>query len=114
MHETHDGLMELKYEDDLRDMLNELKAADNHSEYVGEIGERKEFTLTINSVRTVDSYYGYCDLYNLSDEDGNEFVYIGTVDLGHPQDTVCVRATIKNHKEYNGIKQTYINRPKVV
>ncbi len=114
MHETHDGLMELKYEDDLRDMLNELKAADNHSEYVGEIGEREEFILTINSIRTVDSYYGYCDLYNLSDEDENEFVYIGTVKLGHPQDTVCVRATIKNHKEYNGIKQTYINRPKVV
>ena len=68
------------------------------------------------------TFSGYMDpaqpggpyVLTVSDEDGNEFVYMGTVELGEPQDTVCVRATVKKHEEYNGIKQTYINRPKVV
>ena len=49
------------------------------------------------------------------DAEGNVFTYWGNSFLDVEVDTtITVKATIKAHREYQGTKQTVINRPKLV
>ena len=50
---------------------------------------------------------------NLVDAQGNVFVYWGNK-LGNKGDVISLKATIKSHDVYKGVKQTIINRPKVI
>lgn len=102
------------------------------SEWQGEPKQRMELELTV--VRRAEferpAYtYGYewVNVYTLADAEGNCYVWKSTSWLGawqddgdgedwvdaDPGDKVTMRATVKEHSEYRGIKQTVINRPKV-
>lgn len=114
--------------------LNKIEAEitrKENADYVGEIGQRIEIELEF--VRSIFIGAGYA--YNSPDvylticrtPEGNTVIYKGacnglgfsttydeeneyrTIDKGSK---VKVKATIKEHKEYNGEKQTTINRPK--
>jgi len=92
----------------------EMKTKNAGSEYVGEVKERKVFTLTVKAVKPIDGFYGVTYLYKFADENGNTFVWFSSKEQGFEIDsTYTVKATIKEHKEYNGEKQTYITRGKV-
>lgn len=113
-----------------------------HSEWVGKEGSRMELELTLVRVyeyeRQAYGYsYGYhpetVHIYTLADAEGNCFVWKSANHLGvdivkevckdgserldwvpaEPGDKVRMKATVKEHNEYKGIKQTVINRPKV-
>ena len=98
-----------------------------HSEWQFEPKQRVDLVLTL--VRDYEYYgasYGYYDsgrrhIYAFADADGNCYVwktanaiyaddYDGYAEVG---DTVSMRATVKEHSEYRGIRQTVITRPKV-
>lgn len=79
------------------------------SNYVGDVGQRMDFTLTVVFTKELIGYY----LNSLIDADGNNFMYFGGC-LAEKGSTVTVRATIKRHQDYNGVKQTVISRPKVI
>lgn len=87
------------------------------SEHVGTVGQRMTFEGVIKSVTTFErrrfSYYdsgvGYLTRVSV---DGNEVVYFGQ--LGEKGATVKFVATVKEHGEYNGRKQTVVSRPKVI
>ena len=104
------------------------------SEWVGEIKERRDFDLTlIRDYRYERPAYTYgyetAHIYTLADDEGNCFVWkttswldwnprgniVGGKDYVQavPGDRVTLRATVKEHGEYRGIKQTVITRPKV-
>ena len=50
---------------------------------------------------------------NLVDAKGNVFVYWGKC-LGNKGDNIKLKATVKGHDVYKGVKQTNINRPKII
>ena len=109
-----------------------------HSEWVGEPKQRMELELTLVRDYTYERQaYGYSygyhpetmHIYTLADADGNCFVWktannIKTEKWGddgwlvsdtyaEPGDKVTMKATVKEHGEYKGTKQTVINRPKI-
>ncbi len=103
-----------------------------HSEWQGEVGKRSDIELTF--VREY-SYEvpghgwnaGYEDryIYTFADDDGNCYVWkTGNVMVyrptdddrdatAQPGDKVTLRATVKEHGEYRGVKQTVLTRCKV-
>lgn len=109
----------------LREMEREINRrkkfeADLTSGYVGEIGKREKFVAALVYTMDIKSIYGVSHMYKFKDEAGNILVWFSSnvffndaagrdIDLG---DTVTIEATVKNHEEYKGIKQTAIIRAK--
>ena len=81
------------------------------SGWIGTVGERRVFTLTIRMVFEMEGIYGTSYLHVMHDADGSVVVYKGTNRLGEKGDTVTVKATIKEHDVRDGVKQTKISRP---
>jgi hypothetical protein len=91
----------------------ERRALQRNSRHVGEIGQRIELQLTVD--RVLDWSYGqfptiyrYCTLAR--DAAGNVIQYVGA----KPLDDGTYKATVAEHDEYRGVRQTKIKRPKWV
>lgn len=82
------------------------------SGWVGTIGERMDFSLTIRILIEMEGQYGYSYLHVMNDAQGNVLVYKGTKKLGERGDAVQVKATVTDHDMRDGVKQTKIARPK--
>lgn len=93
-----------------------LRKETSTSEYVGEVGSK--ITLEVANQRVLYtkepsySYYGDCTfMYRIVGTDGNIYIWSTTqlVEVGDK-----INATVKDHKEYNGEKQTTITRGKIL
>lgn len=102
------------------DIVDELKAEASKnpdevpSEYIGNEGDKIEIELVLDKVRGFNSVYGYTHIYCF--KAGNDVVVWKTqkgLDL-EEGGKVTVKATIKEHSEYDGVKQTVITRAKVL
>ena len=81
------------------------------SEYVGEIGDRLSFDLTIIKIGGFEGHYGYTYIYSFKDKDENLLTWFSSKDIGQAVgDHVNLTGTIKGHEIYNGQKVTYITR----
>jgi hypothetical protein len=90
------------------------------SEYVGVIGKRQTFSVTVSRIHSFQGdSFGYYDdgirvIVEMTDADNNIIVYIGNDNnIGNVGDVLVLKATVKTHTEYQGLKQTKVNRPKV-
>lgn len=94
--------------------------------YVGQPKERMELSLTLVSERQFEGRYGRTNCYNFADEQGNCIVWFtqnalcmyfeersewGYAEVG---DRVTMRATVKEHSEYKGVKQTVLTSAKIL
>lgn len=81
------------------------------SEHVGEVKGKVELTVTVESHRLVEGFYGAKLLHKMVDESGNVLVWWcsgkGDLEVGK---TYRIKGTVKSHDEYNGIKQTTLLR----
>jgi len=88
---------------------------ENGGEYVGEVGERQEFTLTVKKSVNFDGLYGYSTMYIMEDEQGNTFVWTTTSKKNLENgETYLIRGTIKDHRQYRGVNQTVLSRCTIV
>jgi hypothetical protein len=79
-----------------------------NSQHVGEVGKRQEFTATVKRVVVSSGYYGINVMTIMEDDKGN--VLVGK-DLGAKEgERITFTATIKEHSEFNGVKQTKLLR----
>lgn len=98
--------------------LADLAAANANKTFVGYVGERREFTAKIVSVKQFEgrsfSYYdsGVRTMTVLEDVDGNKLMYWNS--MGTKGETIRFKATVKSHDEYKGVKQTTLSRAKVL
>lgn len=103
--------------DDAKEIVTELKAErepKSNSEYVGEIKERlRDLEVTLKSARPITGPYGTSILFTF-DYNENQLVWftssppeLDKAIVGH---TYLLTGTVKAHDEYNGVKQTKINR----
>lgn len=84
------------------------------SEYVGEIKDR--ITVNCTSFTCISSWanmYGMTFLYNFKDADGNVFIWYASKPVDNEDRVATVTGTVKDHSEYNGVKQTVLTRCKV-
>jgi hypothetical protein len=88
---------------------------DAKKEHIGTVGEKITLTLTCVHVISLDSAYGTVFINICEDADKNTIIYKGNA-IGFPNkgETATVKATIKEHGVRNGVKQTVIQRPKVI
>jgi len=83
------------------------------SEHVGVIGDRHQFNLTIRFVKSFETAFGMLFIHVMDDQQGNVVVYKGSKELGEKGQSLSLVATVAEHDEREGIKQTIIKRPKV-
>lgn len=88
------------------------RLAETVSEHVGTIGQR--ITLTAATAKLLTSWegaYGTTYLYKFTDEQGNVYIWYASRGI-ETHDGMTLKATIKDHNERDGIKQTVITRCK--
>lgn len=86
------------------------------SVHVGEVGKRIEIEVTCESVIAKEGDYGTTGIHKLVDASGNCLVWFASgstewLDVG---ETAKVKASIKSHGEFRGVKQTVLSRVKRV
>lgn len=102
--------------------LPEVKVAEKEakpvatSHHIGQVGMRVAFTGKVVAVRTFQTssrnhYYDTGVRHQTAVEvDGNKVVYWNMLGDAQEGDEVQFTATIKEHSEYNGVKQTIVSR----
>src|SRR5579859_648839 len=105
-------------------------ARKNAAQFVGTIGERREFTCTLKKIMRFEGRFGNSYLHLMRDSENNTIKYMGSKVLGNVRwegdrdDRYLVIvdqneifkfiATVDSHEEYKGEKQTVVARPKEV
>jgi hypothetical protein len=79
------------------------------SQHIGSIGERITTAVTVRFVRHIDTQFGTMNIVSMRDDAGNTIVAKGKFNANEG-DKMTIKATIKAHDEYNGEKQTIVQR----
>ena len=80
------------------------------SDYVGDIGEKVTFEVAKMTYKLIDGPYGESILYKFTDPLGNIFIWFTGKDV--PDNVREISGTVKDHKEFQGVKQTILTRCK--
>lgn len=94
-----------------RESARALEAAS--SNHVGSTGNR--ITIKPDEITLVSSWenvYGVTHLYKIV-ENGNVFMWYASTTIDNDKEVESIVGTIKEHTEYNGVKQTILTRCKV-
>lgn len=84
------------------------------SSYVGQKGEKLVVKATLTREHKIENNYGVTTIYSFLSEDNNVFVWFSSADKYLELDKQYqVVGKVKNHNDYNGIKQTILTRCKV-
>jgi hypothetical protein len=95
----------------LKSLEKAAEAATKTNEYLGTVGERIVFNgLKIVRVTPIEGSYGTTFLTGFEDDAGRSVVWFASKCPGKVGEVFNLKATIKDHKEYNGTKQTVITR----
>jgi hypothetical protein len=80
------------------------------SEHVGTVGSRVDLAVKVTGVRVVEGYYGPSTMVRML-AGANVLVTFASGQF-HPEvdDVIHIRGTVKKHQEYQGTKQTVLNR----
>ena len=97
-----------------REVVAQRRAAEAaNSQWIGTVGERMVIEATITFVTSYETNFGVTVVTGLKDKAGNVIIQKG-VGIGYKGEKVVLRATVKEHGEREGVKQTIICRPTVI
>lgn len=88
------------------------KAQKAVSEFVGEVGQRIQFTANCKCIARWSNDFGMCYIYKFVDATGNVMVW--KTGKAIEDGEVTLKGTIKAHSIYDGEKQTELTRCKVI
>ena len=90
-------------------------AVDATRQHIGTVGEKITITIKVVHVVELDGGFGPSYINICEDENNNTIIYKGNA-KGFPDkgETATITATVKDHGVRNGVKQTVIQRPKVI
>lgn len=95
----------------------ERQALAEKSAYFGEVGQKVELDLVFKNLFFYETQFGGMCLYIFEDAEGHQFKWNTSSGFGADLEEGCtikVKATIKEHSEYKGIKQTVLIRCKLM
>jgi hypothetical protein len=92
----------------------QLEAKKATMQHVGTVGKREDFTVTLRKLVSFETDFGMYYIHIFEDANGNELVWKTSSEIGHEGQTFTLKATVKQHGERNGVKQTIISRAKVL
>lgn len=97
------------------ELIAQSKAHDAmKSNHIGNVGDKISFTGVVEMVKGFDGMYGITWIHIIKDVIGNVIVYKGSKRLSDKGKSINVAAKVKAHGDRDGIKQTIIERPKLV
>jgi hypothetical protein len=83
------------------------------TEFLGNINEKIEVKVILNKIFSYETQFGVNYIYKFKDEQGNTIVW-GTAPKDFKENgNYKIKGTVKEHKIYNGEKQTQLTRCKV-
>lgn len=88
------------------------KKVEEASEFVGEVGDKIEFTSKPEVVFSTDTQYGVYYIYKFM-KDNNIIIWKTSKKL-NTEAEVTLKGTVKEHSNFRGTKQTEITRAKIV
>ena len=106
---SDDGIT-VKDEDKVKAFVETLIFEPGTSEYVGNVGQRMELTLTVTNAIELDGNYGRSMMHIMEDEDGNVFVWSTASKTLEEGSTFHCKGTVKDHRVYRNTKQTVLTR----
>jgi len=95
-------------------VIDRTEAARANSQHIGNVGDKVTLTITVERIIVLESHYGTTYITIARDERGNAVTYKGNSNIGEKGDVNTIKATVKDHTVYNQIRQTVIQRPKVL
>lgn len=82
--------------------------------YIGKVGDKMDLQVTYLYSGSYDTMYGTTYVYTFEDANGNRFVWKTSKWVGLEEGTaVNLKGTLKEHSEYNEIRQNVLTRCKV-
>ena len=101
-----------------REAENKKREAENStlkdSKYVGDVNDRIECRIVDYKVLSSwETMYGTMRLYRFIDESGNVIIWKTSKWLDDSEEYTTIKGTVKQHNEFNGIKQTELTRCRV-
>ena len=96
----------------------ERKAKAEKSSYFGNVGDKVDgLEVTFKNEFFYETQFGGMIIYIFEDADGHQFKWNTSSGFGtslEKEEVITIKGTIKEHSEYNGIKQTVLTRCKLV
>jgi hypothetical protein len=85
------------------------------SEFVGKVRERVMLDVRLLDVQEIPSKFGRTTICRFADKHNNLLVWFATTPVdAMPGQTFSIKATVKQHEIYRGIKQTVLERVTIV
>ncbi len=100
----------LKDDSEIQAVIEDLLFEPSNSEYVGEIGQRLDLTLTVVSARKITGYYGESTVHYMEDECGNQYLWNTAAKNWEAGEVKHIKGTIKDHKVIKNVKTTILTR----
>jgi len=92
--------------------VEDAQKKDGLSEWYGNVGDRVELKVTdIKCLTGWETQFGYTYLYKITDDNNNIFVW---KTQRYIEEMSKIKGTVKEHKEFRGIKQTELTRCRLV
>ena len=95
-------------------VIDRKEAMKANSKHIGEVGDKVTMTVTVAHTVVITSIYGNTYLSICTDEHGNSVIYKGNAAFPNTKETATIKATVKEHGVRDGVKQTVIQRPKII
>jgi hypothetical protein len=95
-------------------VIDRIEAARANSQHIGSVGDKITLTITVERIIVLETQFGTNYITIARDEQGNAITYKGCINIGEKGDINTIKASVKEHTVYNGIKQTVIQRPKII
>lgn len=87
----------------------ETAAARQSSRHVGEVGQRLVIDVAqMDLITSWEGQFGWTYLYKITDQQGNVFIWYASRTIA--ENAKKIKATVKDHTERDGVKQTVITR----
>ena len=87
-----------------------LAKVNTNSQHIGTIGKRETFTLKVNQLIFSEGFYGLTIIHLMEDKDGNVFKWFSSGPELDEGEFLTLKATVKDHSEYQGTKETVLTR----
>jgi hypothetical protein len=86
------------------------------NEWNGQPGDKLEVSVTLKSIRAIESDWGSSDLYTFEGTDKRIYKWFSTRVIFREVsgEVINIKGTVKKHDEYKGVKATVLTRVKVV
>lgn len=105
--------LQIRDKEEVRKLVHTMLYGESKSQYQGEKDDWLEHDVIIKRNITVSSSYGDSHMHIMEDAEGNVYVWTPASKSLEEGKTIHLRMKVKDHKEYQGVKQTIVYYCKV-